>query len=217
MAPARSQGSRGARVGTPLRLLTIASLLVWLVTAEMATAAPLPSPERPCPTRAEVNDAMRPEVMGNLWLVVSFGSVVGLTGATLGVPAAVAAAALGAGLAWVNGLAGVVEADQLIRDNLPDIADRLGRSSESLYDQWRYGEDLVLTSWMVRVTGAAVGSVVGLLVPLGIGSLQGLGASVVMGTAGGVVLGDFWHRWALWPFFDDETERCPSLTHNQST
>jgi hypothetical protein len=185
--------------------LAMVALLVWGVGVGSAAAAPTPN----CPTRSAVIDAIPPLApASDLWRVVFFGSVVSLSAAHLGVSAGIAVSVIGGGLAALSGLGTLAELDTMIRQDLPDAASRFGLSADEMSDQISYLNQVIATSWLMRVAGATVGSIVGLLVPLDIGSFEGLRGSVFMGTAGGVVIGGLWHRLALWPFHDDPPAPC---------
>jgi len=149
--------------------------------------------------------------MTDVWLILSFGSVVGLAGSFWGVPAGVAASLLDGAVSVVSGLRTMGQIDQSVRDTLPEVANRLQRSPDDLYDQVRYGEDVITGNWLMRVGGAVAGSILGLVAPLGPGPFQGLRGSVVIGSAGGVALGGLWHRFAVWPFIDDLPDLCRSV------
>ena len=192
-------------------------LIVLLVVGAMLGVPGVPARAAPvgsCPTRNEVIDSLQGTVaLSDFWLILSFGSLVGLAGSAWGPPAGVAVSLAVAGVSAASGLGAVGLIDQAVRDNLPEMANRLQRAPDDLYDQVHYGEEVVTGNWLMRVAGATVGSIVGLLAPLGVGPLRvgplgGVGGSVVIGSAGGVALGGLWHRFAVWPFADDLPELC---------
>lgn len=189
-----------------MRFLMILGL-VGTTLAGPALAAPAPS----CPSRSEVIDALRGDIgMTDVWLILSFGSVVGLAGSAWGAPAGVAAALLDGAVSTISGLRTIGRIDQSVRDSLPEMAGRLQRTPDDVYDQVRYGEEVITGNWLMRVAGAVAGSVLGLVTPLGPGPFAGLPGSVALGAAGGVALAGLWHRLAAWPFTDDLPELCRS-------
>ena len=164
-----------------------------------------------CPSRGEVIDSLRGGAgMSSLWLIMSFGSLVGLSAVYGGPVAGVAVSLAGGGLSAVSGLQAVDRLDSVVRAALPEMAARLHRNPEDLYDQVVYGEQIISGNWLLRVAGATVGSIVGVLTPLGLWPMSGVRGSVMIGSAGGVALGGLWHRWALWPFVNDLPELCRS-------
>ncbi|MEI6985413.1 MAG: hypothetical protein WCK65_04725 [Rhodospirillaceae bacterium] len=146
--------------------------------------------------------------MHDLWLIMSFGSIVGLSGAYWGVPAGVLVSLATGGASAISGLRTIKQIDTMIRDSLTEMSGRMHRDADEIYDQMRYGEEIIAGNWLMRVAGAMAGSIAGLVAPLGVGPLQGLRASVVVGSIGGVTIGGLWHRAAAWPFSDELPDLC---------
>jgi hypothetical protein len=192
----------------------IATLILWGLLTESVAAAP----QSNCPSRGQIVDSLAgSSLMSDPWLALSLGGFVGLTSAYLGVPAGIVASVLGGGAAALSGFGAIEALDLALRSNLPDIADRLGRDTDDLYDQMRYSEDIISANWLAKVVGGTLGSLYGLTTSLEIGPLHGVGVSAAMGATGGIVLGDLWHRWALWPFHDNLSDHCRSSANNIRT
>ena len=84
--------------------MALAALLVWGITIGLADAAPQPN----CPTRVQVIDVLGGNaLMSDPWLVMVSSSLVGLSGAYLGVPAGIVASVLNGGVAAVSGIGSI--------------------------------------------------------------------------------------------------------------
>jgi hypothetical protein len=182
-----------------MRFLPTLALVAVLLATPVMPASAMPAPT--CPSRSAIIDSTKGSATsGDLWLI--------LTGTFWGVPAGIAASLVGAGVSVVSGLRNVDQIDQAVQDNLPALAERLRQSPEDVYEHLQYVEQVMTGDWLMRVAGAAGGSILGLIAPAGLVPMLGMRSTVVISTAGGVTLGGLWHRYALWPFSDDRPDPC---------